>query len=132
MIEPACADQLGLSRNAFEAKAEPGDHAQASAVVGGSRAADAIHRHASERKIYARSGSLGHDAATGSVAPQPITEFTRTMQMHARVEPNDAEQLTRLSITNREAHGAPGIPIRHAGFCVAHAGFGSVVERNPR
>src|SRR5882724_10788520 len=107
MIEPARLHQLRLPGDTFEAKTEPLNHTQAWKIVGGGGAADAMHGHARKRELYRSVGGLGHQPLAGGVTPQPIAELAGAMQVHTRVEPDDAEQLARMTVTDREAHGSP-------------------------
>src|SRR5688572_18609676 len=72
VVEPAHADELGLTGDALEAEAQARDDAQAREVVGGGRAADAVHGHAGERELDASPRGFGHQAFAGGFAAQPV------------------------------------------------------------
>ena len=54
------------------------------------------------------------------------------MQMYARIESDDSEQLTSLAVAYTKTYGASGIPIRRTRLGIALARIRSVVERDPR
>src|SRR4051812_14582018 len=132
MVEPARADPLGLARDALEVEVEPRDDAKARRVVGRGGAAHAVHAHALKCKIEASLRRLRHESPAGDFTPEPITELTGPMQVHARVESDDAEQLVGHAVAHRETRRPTRIPVERARLGVAHARFGRRVEGHPR
>ena len=55
-----------------------------------------MHCHARECELDAGPSCLGHEPAPRGLALQPIAELTRAVQMHAAVQPDDAQELARL------------------------------------
>src|SRR5262245_13751479 len=101
-------------------------------IVGSRRAADAMNTHARKSEIDARARGFGHEPAAGRVAPEPIAELAGAMQVHARIETDDAQKLAALTIADRETHRASGVPIGGASFGVALTRFRRIAERHPR
>jgi len=131
VIEPPAIAKLRLSQNAFEPKSEPPNHEQRSVIVRRSRDAHPVRPHLMEREIERRPRGLGHETASCRLFAQPIPELAGAMQMNAGLESHDADQRARRALAHREAHRAPGVPIRGAGVGEALVGGGIGIEWDP-
>ena len=61
-------------------------------ILGGRGDANAVRAHLMKRKVERGLRGFGHEAAAGGVFLEPIAELARAVQMHARLEPDDADE----------------------------------------
>ncbi len=131
MIEPARIYELSLKRDALEVKPETADYGQTPVVGGCSGTSDPVDAGPNESELEAGACRFGHVPVAARIAIQPITKFTRPVQMHTIVEAYQAEELLSRDIPDDESQCPTTVPIRGASACEALTGFLRIIIGYP-
>ena len=70
-----------------------------------------MRAHLVKREVERGARRFGHETAPGRFFAQPIAELARAMQVHAGLEPDDADQRAARALAHGEANRAPRVPI---------------------